>query len=131
MGRYFLSSRAEVDMLAVWDYIAQDDVTAADRMIDQFTGTFERIAQYPESGERYEHANGELRRVVVAPYLVFYEITGARWTSSAYFIAPADGRSYSNVCRVCCFRCIGALSGLKAGTATRRQSGSDSRNSLP
>lgn len=76
MGRYFLSSRADTDMLAVWEYIAQDNLTAADRMIDRFTAAFERIAQFPESGARYEHPKGELRRVVVSPYLVFYQISG-------------------------------------------------------
>ena len=76
MGRYFLSSRADADMSAVWQYIAADNLSAADRMIDGFTAAFEQIAQFPESGERYEHPKGELRRVVVAPYLVFYRITG-------------------------------------------------------
>jgi toxin ParE1/3/4 len=76
MGRYFLSSLADADMLAVWEYIAQDNIPAADRMIDCFTATFERIAQFPESGERYEHAKGEFRIVVVAPYLIFYRIAG-------------------------------------------------------
>jgi toxin ParE1/3/4 len=76
MGRYFLSSRADADMLAVWEYIAQDNIPAADRMIDRFTAAFERIAQFPESGERYEHPKGEFRVVVVAPYLIFYQRSG-------------------------------------------------------
>jgi toxin ParE1/3/4 len=76
MGRYFLSSRADADMLMVWEYIAQDSINTADRMIDQFTEAFERIAQFPESGERYEYPKGELRRVVVSPYLIFYRVTG-------------------------------------------------------
>ena len=76
MGRYFLSSRADADMLVIWEFIAQDSVAVADRMIDQFTATFERIAQFPESGERYQHPQGELRRVVVSPYLIFYKIVG-------------------------------------------------------
>ena len=42
MGRYFLSSVAESDMLAIWEYIAQDNIAAADRMIDRFTTACER-----------------------------------------------------------------------------------------
>jgi plasmid stabilization system protein ParE len=42
MGRYFLSSVAETDLLAIWEYIAQDNISAADRMIDRFTAAFER-----------------------------------------------------------------------------------------
>ena len=76
MGRYFLSSRADADMLAIWEYIAQDNIIAADRMIDQFTAAFERIAQFPEMGARHEHPNDDFRMVVVAPYLIFYRISG-------------------------------------------------------
>jgi toxin ParE1/3/4 len=76
MGRYFLSSRAETDMVSVWEYIAEDNLTAADHVIDQFTAAFEQIAQFPERGERYEHPKGEFRRVVVSPYLIFYRISG-------------------------------------------------------
>jgi toxin ParE1/3/4 len=76
MGRYVLSSLADADMLAVWEYVAYDSIPAADRMIDRFTATFERIAQFPESGERYEHAKGQFRMVAVAPYVVFYRIVG-------------------------------------------------------
>lgn len=76
MGRYFLSSVAEADMLAIWEYIAQDNLSAADRIIDRFTATFERIATFPDAGARYEHPKGEFRFVVVTPYLIFYKITG-------------------------------------------------------
>jgi toxin ParE1/3/4 len=76
MGRYFLSSIAEADMLAIWEYIAQDNIAAADRMIDRFTAAFERAAQFPEAGERHEHPKGNFCIVVVSPYLIFYTIAG-------------------------------------------------------
>ncbi len=76
MGRYFLSSVAEADMLSVWEYIAQDNLLAADRIIDRFTAAFERITAFPEAGARYEHPKGEFRFVIVTPYLIFYKITG-------------------------------------------------------
>jgi plasmid stabilization system protein ParE len=75
MGRYFLSSVAEADTVAIWEYIAADSLHAADRMVDSFTTAFERIAKFPEAGARYDHPKCELRFVVVAPYLVFYKIT--------------------------------------------------------
>jgi plasmid stabilization system protein ParE len=58
MGRYFLSSVAEADMLAIWEYIAQDNIAAADRVIDRFTVAFERIASFPEAGTEYKHPKG-------------------------------------------------------------------------
>jgi len=76
MGRYFLSSRADADMVSIWEYIAQDNQAAADRMIDRFTATFEQFAEFPESGEQYHHPQGELRRVVVSPDLIFYRVSG-------------------------------------------------------
>jgi len=76
MGGFFLSSVAEADMLAVWEFIAQDNLSAADRLIDRFTATFERIAQFPEAGERYQHPKGEFRIAVVSPYLIFYRVVG-------------------------------------------------------
>jgi toxin ParE1/3/4 len=76
MGRYFLSGVAEADTLSIWEYIARDNMTAADRMIDRFTTNFEQIARFPEAGQRYEHPKGEFRIVVVSPYLIFYRVAG-------------------------------------------------------
>lgn len=76
MRRYFLSRLADGDVSAIWSYIARDNASAADRMVDRFTDTFERIAEFPESGERYPHPQGELRRVIVSPYLIFYRLSG-------------------------------------------------------
>jgi len=74
MARYFLSSVAEGDMAAIWEHIAADSVLAADRVIDQFTSIFERIAVFPEAGSRYQHPAGEFRVMVAGAYLVFYKI---------------------------------------------------------
>jgi toxin ParE1/3/4 len=49
-------------------------MVAADRMIDRFTATFDRIAMYPETGDR--HPKGEFRIVTEAPYLILYRIAG-------------------------------------------------------
>jgi len=76
MSRYYLSSAAEEDVLAAWDYIARDSVTAADRMIDRFSSAFERIARHPEAGARFEHSKGEFRFVIAGAYLVFYKLAG-------------------------------------------------------
>jgi toxin ParE1/3/4 len=76
MGRFFLSSVAESDMLAIWEYIAQDNIIAADRMIDRFTAAFERATAYPEASQKYIHPKGEFRIIVVGAYLVFYKTAG-------------------------------------------------------
>jgi toxin ParE1/3/4 len=76
MRRYFLSSVAEADTLSIWEHIAQDNMIAADHMIDRITAAFERIAMYPETGERYQHPKGEFRIITELPYLIFYRISG-------------------------------------------------------
>lgn len=35
MGKVFYSASAEKDLLEAWLYVAEDSVTAADRMLDQ------------------------------------------------------------------------------------------------
>jgi plasmid stabilization system protein ParE len=45
-------------------------------MIDRFTAAFERIAMYPEVGERYYHPKGEFRIVTESPYVIFYKLAG-------------------------------------------------------
>lgn len=63
-------------MLAIWEYAAENDVVAADRMVDRFTIAFERITTFPEAGTLYPHDKGDFRFVVIAPYLIFYRIVG-------------------------------------------------------
>jgi toxin ParE1/3/4 len=75
MRRYFLSRLADEDISAIWNYIARDNPSAADRIVDRFTETFERLAEFPESGERYSHPQGELRRSIVSPYLIFFRLS--------------------------------------------------------
>ena len=63
-------------MLAVWEHIAIDNISAADQVIDRFTAAFERIASFPESGAPFDHPRGMFRIVVVTPYLIFYRTIG-------------------------------------------------------
>jgi len=76
MGRHFLSNVAESDLLAIWEYIAEDNILGADRMIDRFTAAFERAAAYPDASQKYMHPKGEFRFIIVGAYLVFYKTAG-------------------------------------------------------
>lgn len=72
MGKYALSSAAEVDAAAAWLHIASNNLIAADRFVDRLTATFERLAEHPRSGEAFTHRGLDFRRVAVSPYIVFY-----------------------------------------------------------
>ncbi len=50
MPRITLSDIAEEDLVDIWDYISDDNISAADAMIDLFEETFERLVNNPEIG---------------------------------------------------------------------------------
>jgi toxin ParE1/3/4 len=75
MSRHVLTRLAEADLLEIWLYIAEDNVSAADRMIDRFTSAFDLLATNPELGEAQDHLRPGLRRFVVRKYLLFYQPT--------------------------------------------------------
>src|SRR6201991_5105146 len=64
---------AEVDILEIWDYIAEDSTVEADRWIDRLDGTLALWATQPAMGRsRNELATG-LRSLAFGRYVVFFE----------------------------------------------------------
>jgi plasmid stabilization system protein ParE len=45
MTQYVLGTGVAQDLEAIWDYIAQDNVDAADRWMDKLFGAFESLAE--------------------------------------------------------------------------------------
>lgn len=54
MNRYVLGVAAELDLNAIWDYIAQDNMDATDRWISKLFDAFEALALSPGMGHRRE-----------------------------------------------------------------------------
>lgn len=54
MSKYVLSVAAELDLDEIWDYIAQDNIDAADRWIDKLFDAFQSLAQTPRMGHKRE-----------------------------------------------------------------------------
>ena len=54
MTMYVLSAAAEADLDAIWEYIALDNVDAADRWIGRLFAAFEALAQTPGMGHKRE-----------------------------------------------------------------------------
>ena len=66
------SPQAEIDLTAIWDYIAGDSVRAADALIDRIDAMFDLLAQTPLAGRaRYDLAPN-LRSFPVGSYVIFY-----------------------------------------------------------
>jgi toxin ParE1/3/4 len=63
---------ARSDLDKIWDYIAQDNPTAADRLMDRIEVQCQRLADAPQLGRpRPQHAAG-LYSYRVRNYLIFY-----------------------------------------------------------
>jgi plasmid stabilization system protein ParE len=73
MTAYILAPEALQDLQDIWDYIATENLDAADRMIDTLFAAFEQLAALPGLGHRREDlTNRPLRFWTVEAYLVIY-----------------------------------------------------------
>jgi plasmid stabilization system protein ParE len=75
MKEYVLGGGVEVDLNEIWEYIAQDDLVAADRWIGKLFEAFDVIARNPGIG----HSRPDLtsHRVLFWPvgaYLILYRV---------------------------------------------------------
>ena len=69
------TSRADLDLLQIWAFIAQDSLENADKLIDQLHVKFEQLAKMPESGATCDDIEPGLRRSTTAGYVIYYRIT--------------------------------------------------------
>lgn len=73
MAQVFYSASAENDLLEAWLYVAEDSVTAADRMLDQIEAEAIRLLDQPLMGrERPELSPGIRSWPTSTPYILFY-----------------------------------------------------------
>ena len=72
MGTVRLSHLADIDLDEIRDYIARDNLRAANNMLDKLFEALETLAKNPELGERREDLGENLRAFVVRPYIIFY-----------------------------------------------------------
>jgi plasmid stabilization system protein ParE len=73
MSLYVLSTGAEFDLNEIWEYIAQDNIDAADRWIERLFDAFEMLARAPGMGHKREDlTNLSVLFWPVGAYLVIY-----------------------------------------------------------
>lgn len=63
---------AALDILDVWDHIADDDMMAADRWVDELDSAFGRLATQPLMGRARPELASELRSFPFQRYVIFY-----------------------------------------------------------
>lgn len=54
MSRYHLAAAAASDLAAIWDYIAEDSIDAADRWVAKLFDALDRLALNPGMGHSRE-----------------------------------------------------------------------------
>lgn len=77
MSRYTLTDTARRDINDIWNYVAADNLTAADRLIDRFFARFRRLADQPLSGAIFPQLAPTIRYCVVGRYVIFYQPHGS------------------------------------------------------
>jgi toxin ParE1/3/4 len=73
MKRFILTPRAKLDVNDIWDYIANDNIEAADRVLDALESAMVKLAKKPGVGHwREEITDKRHRFFLVYSYLIVY-----------------------------------------------------------
>ncbi len=73
MKRFVLTQRAKQDVNEIWDYIATDNIEAADRVLDALDRAIVKLAKTPGIGHWREELTGKRHRFfLVHSYLIVY-----------------------------------------------------------
>lgn len=71
MGRYTFTPDAEDDLDEIWEYIAEDNIDSADRVIADIYKAVEALADIPGMGYRRDDLADEMLRIWPVPsYLI-------------------------------------------------------------
>ena len=69
------TARAEQDLFDIWLGVAQDDLAAADRVIDRLEAATDLLADNPRMGPARPDIAAELRYFPVQRWLILYRVT--------------------------------------------------------
>ena len=72
MAEIIRSPAALRDLDEIWDYIAQDNVAAADKLLRRIHERSELVAKQPFSGHTRPEFGQNIRCFIVGNYVVFY-----------------------------------------------------------
>ncbi|HMD78321.1 MAG TPA: type II toxin-antitoxin system RelE/ParE family toxin [Terracidiphilus sp.] len=79
MKEYVLSTGAEQDLDEIWEYIAQDNINAADRWIGKLFDAFDALARKPGMGHKREDLTAyPILFWPVGAYLILYRVQNER-----------------------------------------------------
>ncbi|MEH2252990.1 type II toxin-antitoxin system RelE/ParE family toxin [Nostoc sp.] len=73
MGRFIRTAKTEEDLIEIWIYIATDNPTTSDSLLDQINTKCQMLADNPELGQARPDIAPGLRYFSVGRYLIFYQ----------------------------------------------------------
>ena len=68
-----VSPKALSDTFEIWSYIAENNLQAADRWVDELTDQYNLICRQPFLGRQQDELETELRSIPFGRYLIFYK----------------------------------------------------------
>src|ERR1700719_456720 len=73
MSRFVVHPAASLEINEIWEFIAAENLNAADRILDELRESFEKLADLPEMGFRREELTSKPLRVFpVRDFLIVY-----------------------------------------------------------
>lgn len=73
MSQILIRPKAQLDIIEIWEYIAEDSVAAADRWVDELNDRFALWATQPRMGRPRDELEPGLRSLAFGQYVVFFE----------------------------------------------------------
>lgn len=73
MPKIRISENAGDDLESIWEYVAQNDIEAANKLIKEITGKFKLLRNHPQIGREENRLLGTLRSFPVSHYIIFYK----------------------------------------------------------
>lgn len=64
--------QADLDLDSIWNFIAADDIRAAERQIDRIGKVFQMLVENPSAGRERPELRKDLRSFPVGNYMIFY-----------------------------------------------------------
>jgi plasmid stabilization system protein ParE len=75
MKEYVLGTGAELDLDEIWEYIAHDNIDAADRWVAKLLDAFDALARTPRMGHKREDLTEyPVLFLPVGAYLIIYRV---------------------------------------------------------
>jgi toxin ParE1/3/4 len=68
-----VAAAAKEDLIKIWEYAAEHNPEAANKLIKEITGKFASLRDYPNMGREQSRLLVNLRSCVVRDYFIFYQ----------------------------------------------------------